>query len=99
MSFVGEGTLDAKTEAILQRQDAIRTMGNLTIVHYGVNRSLQNRPFEEKRNALFNHSNLQLNRNLMQCSTWGEDEINKRGEALAAFALQIWPSPMQITVE
>ncbi|WP_322628542.1 DUF262 domain-containing protein [Halothiobacillus sp.] len=99
MRFVGEGTLDAKTEAILQRQDAIRTMGNLTIVHYGVNRSLQNRPFEEKRNALFNHSNLQLNRNLMQCSTWGEDEINKRGEALAAFALQIWPSPMQITVE
>ena len=86
--------IDARTDAILQRQDAIPRLGNLTLVHYGVNRSLQNAAFEAKRQALFEHSNLHLNRQLMQLATWDEAAIALRGEALSKVALHIWPGPV-----
>ena len=89
----GEG-LDLKTEAILRREDAVPRIGNLTLVHYGVNRSLQNHAFELKRQALFDHSNLQLNRQLMHQAVWDEGAIITRGELLAEIALQIWPGPL-----
>jgi Protein of unknown function (DUF1524) len=54
-------------------------LGNLTLVHYGVNRSLQNSAFEAKRKALFEHSNLHLNRQLMQLAGWDEAAIAVRG--------------------
>ncbi len=91
--FTPEG-LDARSNAILLRQDAIPRLGNLTLVHYGVNRSLQNSAFAAKRKALFDHSNLHLNRQLMQLDTWDEQGIAARGEALADLALKIWPGPV-----
>lgn len=90
LRYVSEG-LDPGTKAILRRQDAIPRIGNLTLVHYGVNRSLQNHAFAAKRKALFDHSNLQLNRGLMQKDVWSEEEIAARGEELVKYALQIWP--------
>ena len=41
-------------------------------MHYGVNRSAQNREFEEKRKKLFAESNLHLNRELMVATSWNE---------------------------
>ena len=90
--FVGE-EVDEMTAAILRREDAVPCIGNLTLVHYGINRSLQNSAFDAKRKALFEHSNLHLNRMLMQRSSWDEADIAVRGEELAAVALQIWPGP------
>lgn len=90
--FAADG-LDARTEAILQREDTVPRMGNLTLVHYGVNRSLQNAAFGAKRQAFFEHSNLHLNRQLMQRIDWAEAAIAERGEALAKVAVQIWPGP------
>ncbi len=85
--------VDPRTQAILDREGAISNIGNLTLVHLGVNRALQNHGFEEKREALFEHSNLQLNRALMQRKSWDEEAIAARGEALFEFAVQIWPGP------
>ena len=93
--FMSDG-LDETTEAILQRTDAVPRLGNLTLVHYGVNRSLQNKAFDVKRKALFDHSNLHLNRQLMQLERWDEASITSRGEALADVALKIWPGPGSI---
>lgn len=90
--FMSDG-LDETTEAILQRTDAVPRLGNLTLVHYGVNRSLQNKAFDVKRKTLFDHSNLHLNRQLMQLERWDEASITSRGEALADVALKIWPGP------
>lgn len=90
--FAADG-IDEKTEAILQREDSIPRFGNLTLVHYGVNRSLQNAAFCAKRQAFFEHSNLHLNRQLMQRTDWTEAAIAERGETLAKVALQIWPGP------
>lgn len=82
-----------RTQAILDREDAIPRVGNLTLVHLGVNRGLQNQGFGPKREALFEHSNLHLNRALMQRESWDEAAIAARGEALFEFAIQIWPGP------
>jgi hypothetical protein len=92
LRYLTEG-VDAKAKAILKREDAVSRIGNLTLVHYGVNRALQNHAFDAKRKALFDHSNLQLNRGLMQRSAWDEDTIADRGEALFEAAVRIWPGP------
>ena len=93
MRFLTEG-LQPRAAAILGRQDAALRIGNLTLVHYGVNRGLQNRAFMEKRRALFEHSNLHLNRRLMQLGAWDEDAIAARGEDLFKFAVKIWSGPV-----
>ncbi|MBU4281380.1 MAG: DUF262 domain-containing HNH endonuclease family protein [Gammaproteobacteria bacterium] len=93
LRYLTEG-VDAKTQSILKRLDAVPRIGNLTLVHYGVNRALQNHGFEAKRRALFEHSNLQLNRGLMQCTAWDESAIEVRGEELLKAALRIWPGPV-----
>ena len=93
LRFMGEG-LEPKTLAIHRRQDALPRIGNLTLVHYGVNRSLQNHAFDAKRKAMFEHSNLQLNRRLMQRDSWDEAAIADRGEELVKIAMQIWPGPV-----
>lgn len=66
--------------------------GNLTLVHYGVNRSLQNHAYVQKRQALFDHSNLQFNRELMQITQWDE-AIAARGEKLFEVARTLWVGP------
>ena len=50
--------LPPRTAAILRRERLKATLGNLTLVHYGVNRSLQNSSFEKKRDAFFKPSNI-----------------------------------------
>lgn len=92
LRYLTEG-VDAKAQSILKRQDVVSRIGNLTLVHYGVNRALQNHAFEAKRKALFEHSNLQLNRGLMQRTAWDEEAIEARGEELLKAALRIWPGP------
>lgn len=80
-------------EAIMRREMLKESFGNLTIVHYGVNRALQNHAFGKKRKALFNESNLHLNRTLMQIEEWDEALIEKRGSELFDHACSIWRGP------
>lgn len=93
LQFVPDN-LDERSKAILEREAAVPRLGNLTLVHYGVNRALQNHAFEEKRRALFDHSHLQLNRGLMQMESWDEAAISERGEQLFQFARAIWHAPV-----
>lgn len=87
--------LDDRAQAIVDREQALLRIGNLTFVHYGVNRSVQNRAFDEKRQAFFAHSNLQLNRGLMQATEWDEASIARRGEELFDVARKLWAGPAQ----
>jgi hypothetical protein len=80
-------------EAIGRRERLKATIGNLTLVHYGINRSLQNGPFAEKRERLFAESNLHLNRALMRAESWDEAAIEKRGSDLFEEARVIWRGP------
>jgi hypothetical protein len=85
--------LSGKQAAILKREKAKLTIGNLTLLHYGLNRSLQNSGFPVKREKLFAESNLQLNRSLMRLEDWNEAEILARGESLFKVAVQLWEEP------
>lgn len=81
--------------AILRREQCKARIGNLTLLHYGVNRSLQHHAFDKKRKELFAHSNLHLNRDLMVMEAWDEDAIDQRGRTCFDFAKQLWRGPMQ----
>jgi hypothetical protein len=85
--------LSSRMSAILRRERAKATLGNLTLLHYGVNRSLKNHAFPVKRERLFSESNLQLNRSLMRADNWDEDQIERRGRELFEIAKQVWHSP------
>jgi len=81
--------------AIHRREQCKARMGNLTLLHYGVNRSLQHHAFEKKRKELFAHSNLHLNRQLMVMQEWNEEAIEQRGRASFELAKQLWRGPGQ----
>ena len=69
------------------------TIGNLTLLHYGVNRSLQHREFSVKREELIKKSNLHLNRSVMLLEKWNETEIAARGQTLFDVAVKLWRTP------
>jgi uncharacterized protein with ParB-like and HNH nuclease domain len=76
----------------LERNEKLHTLGNLTIVSGALNTALSNRPFKEKKERLFESSQLQLNRWIVQQHSWTEDTIKARAEVLAKQAIEIWPS-------
>lgn len=82
-----------RLDTIGRRENAKATIGNLTLLHYGVNRSLQNREFTVKRERLFQESNLHLNRVLMLREHWDEAGIAERGQALFDVAVKLWRGP------
>jgi Protein of unknown function DUF262/Protein of unknown function (DUF1524) len=79
--------------AIHRREQCKARMGNLTLLHYGVNRSLQHHAFDEKRKKFFEHSNLHLNRELMVMAEWNEEAIEQRGRTAFEVAKHIWRGP------
>lgn len=85
--------LEPRTAEIVAREKHIPRIGNLTMVHYGVNRSLQNQFFDAKRKAFFDHSHLQLNRALTMHAEWDEAAIQARAEVLFKFAAEVWRGP------
>lgn len=86
-------TLTNRQLAIQARERAKVTIGNLTLLHYGVNRGLQNREFSLKRERMFAESNLHLNRVLMLADKWDEAAIASRAVGLFDIALKLWPGP------
>lgn len=84
------------------REDRLHRIGNLTLVSGKLNPTLSNaawRYVEEgkkgKREALDDHSKLQLNARLVKQyrTAWTEASIDTRGEDLFEAARVIWPAP------
>jgi uncharacterized protein with ParB-like and HNH nuclease domain len=92
LELLGE-PITERLSAIARREAAKVTMGNLTLLHYGVNRGLQHREFSMKREKMFEESNLHLNRSLMQLGKWDETDIAHRGQMLFDIAASIWGGP------
>lgn len=93
LQFLFDQPLDERKSAIRQREQLKTTFGNLTLLHYGVNRSLQHREFPEKRAKLLQVSNLHLNRMLMLRDNWDEKSIAERGSEMLEYAVKIWAGP------
>ncbi|MGL2670574.1 GmrSD restriction endonuclease domain-containing protein [Helicobacter pylori] len=71
----------------------LHTIGNLTLTGY--NSEYRNRSFQEKRymEKGFKQSPLKLNQSLKDLESFGEEEIKKRANDLADWALKIWTYP------
>ncbi|GAA8270982.1 DUF262 and DUF1524 domain-containing protein [Helicobacter pylori] len=71
----------------------LHTIGNLTLTGY--NKKYSNRSFQEKRDMKkgFKDSPLRLNQSLKNLESFGEEEIKKRANDLADWALKIWTYP------
>ncbi|GAA7555950.1 DUF262 and DUF1524 domain-containing protein [Helicobacter pylori] len=71
----------------------LHTIGNLTKTGY--NTEYSNRSFQEKRDMEkgFKQSPLKLNQGLRDLESFGEEEIKKRANDLADWALKIWTYP------
>ena len=76
-----------------EREAALQTLGNLTIITDQLNRSLGQAAFSDKAPKLVEHSNLTMNRRIAEQDKWDETNIRARGEALADLAVKVWPSP------
>lgn len=73
------------------RDELVHTLGNLTLT--GVNAQLSNNPFERKQ-QLYAHSHLELNRQLPDLPAWGREQILARADELAGRVIDIWPGPL-----
>ncbi|GAA7474327.1 DUF262 and DUF1524 domain-containing protein [Helicobacter pylori] len=71
----------------------LHTIGNLTLTGY--NSKYSNKSFQEKRDMEkgFKQSPLKLNQGLKDLESFGEEEIKKRANDLADWALKIWTYP------
>ncbi len=85
-----EMPLNEHERLIVTREDMVKTLGNLTLLNLGVNRSAQNKDFTNKKKLLIENTNLRLNVSLIGLDSWDEAAIKKRSELLAKYALRIW---------
>lgn len=71
----------------------LHTIGNLTKTSY--NTEYSNKSFQEKQGMEkgFKNSPLRLNQSLRDLESFGEEEIKKRANVLADWALKIWTYP------
>ncbi|MGN8541301.1 GmrSD restriction endonuclease domain-containing protein [Helicobacter pylori] len=71
----------------------LHTIGNLTLTGY--NQEYSNNSFQEKRDMEkgFKDSPLRLNQSLKDLESFGEEQIKKRANDLADWALKIWTYP------
>ncbi len=71
----------------------LHTIGNLTLTGY--NKEYSNKSFQEKRDMEkgFKQSPLRLNQGLRDLESFDEEEIEKRANDLADWALKIWTYP------
>jgi len=74
------------------RNDAVQTIGNLTILTQELNSTVSNSPWSVKKPALLRHSLLPINLDLQEYETWDEAAIERRGEKLFQHAVRVWPS-------
>ena len=87
---------ESKANAAEKRDSLIHTIGNLTLVTKKLNSKLANKSWDNKREALSQHSSLFLNKELCGetfLKVWDESAINNRARYLAEVATKIWPSP------
>ncbi len=87
------GPGDPRAIANHNRERAIHTIGNLTILTQALNSSVSNGPWADKKPALLQASLLPINLQLGAFNRWDEQSISQRGQSLLERALQIWPGP------
>jgi uncharacterized protein with ParB-like and HNH nuclease domain len=89
----GASEADPRAVATRDRERAIQTLGNLTILSDALNTAQSHYSWDKKRPELMKHSLLPINQTLVESSktpTWDEATILNRGQQLFDRALTIW---------
>lgn len=82
---------DPRAIATRERNAALNTLGNLTLLTQPLNAAQSNAAWDSKKPQLMAHSVLALNLQLRDRSEWNEKEIERRGIALYEKARAVWP--------
>ena len=90
---------DAPEELIDRRDSHINRLGNLTLVTSRLNGSMSNGAWPIKKQALYEHSILMLNKQLVSSQEWDEDAIDQRGRHLTSQLVGLWPGPQEYMPE
>ena len=85
------GDLEDPTQAGIDRDHILHTIGNLTLVNKRLNSSLSNAGWDDKRKTLRDHFNLFLNKEIVEEAIWNEERIESRARELAEVAIKVWP--------
>ncbi len=88
------GSDDPVATATRDRNRAVHTFGNLTILTPELNSSVSNVAWEKKKKGVLADSLLPINLDLQRHSTWDEGTIAARSEELLKRALTVWPGPV-----
>lgn len=85
-------------EAEQKRNLLIQTLGNLTLICGALNAGMRNAAWRKKRQAIRQHDNLFLNKQILADAwdDWNEVTIRDRGEWMAARVCEIWPHADQL---
>lgn len=83
----------SRQERADDRNHALHTVGNLTLVTKKLNPSMSNGTWTTKRKALRKHSALALNRDITESDEWSEAAIAARSKDLFELARSVWPYP------
>ena len=81
----------------MERDRVKNRLGNLTLITGSLNIPMSNGPWSNKRSAIAEHSNLQLNAGLDAEDTWDEKRIAERAQSLASVAVRVWGRPVVTT--
>ena len=74
----------------INRNKALKTLGNLTLVTKSLNSSMKNSAWEKKKIALKKFSLLKITTDYIDNTEWDESSIKSRADDLASIALKIW---------
>lgn len=94
LSRIGTDDGRSRQERADDRDHALHTVGNLTLVTKKLNPSMSNGTWAKKRSALRKHSGLALNREIAEADEWNESVIADRSKALFEVARRVWPHPV-----
>ena len=79
--------------AEVNRDRLIHSIGNLTLITPGLNSFLSDDLWEKKRKGLREHTNLSINKDLLDKApdVWDENAIAERARRLCVAAIKVWP--------
>lgn len=94
--YVAKDELTGMAEDIRRRNDALQTLGNLTLLNQYLNPAVSNGSFDAKKGE-YRNSVLQLNRFFDKQEVWNEESIAARGRILGEQFCKVWPRPSAAT--
>ena len=79
----------------LERDRAVHTLGNLTLLTTKLNSKVSNSAWVEKKKHIDEHDLLQLNKNILKigADNWTDENIKDRTATLIEAILKIWAAP------